>query len=208
MGCDIHCYAERRDGPERPWTSADAWEEGTAWDMPISIFEVPLERRVYSERNYPLFSALAGVRNRAEISPVAMPRGLPGDTSPNVLAQSDLWGSDGHSRSWLTLAELMSYDWTQSIRERGICSMEDYQEWRRWRRDRGLLPRNFCQAITGPAVVVVEPDSEQFHLGTHVKFEASVVLSSVCVDFLANTMPRLWRLGAPEDVRLLFWFDN
>lgn len=27
-------------------------------------------------------------------------------------------------------------------------------------------------------------------------------------EFLGETMPRLWRLGRPEDVRIVFWFDN
>lgn len=27
-------------------------------------------------------------------------------------------------------------------------------------------------------------------------------------NFLSKTMPKLWRLGRPEDVRIVFWFDN
>jgi hypothetical protein len=26
--------------------------------------------------------------------------------------------------------------------------------------------------------------------------------------FLAETLPRLWHLGDPADVRVVFWFDN
>lgn len=29
-----------------------------------------------------------------------------------------------------------------------------------------------------------------------------------CREFLSETMPRLWPLGAPEDVRIVFWFDS
>jgi len=29
-----------------------------------------------------------------------------------------------------------------------------------------------------------------------------------CRCFLSETMPMLWRLGAPEDVRIVFWFDS
>ena len=27
-------------------------------------------------------------------------------------------------------------------------------------------------------------------------------------EFLSSTMPKLWRLGKPDDVRIVFWFDN
>lgn len=27
-------------------------------------------------------------------------------------------------------------------------------------------------------------------------------------EFLSQTMPKLWRIGKPEDVRIVFWFDN
>lgn len=36
----------------------------------------------------------------------------------------------------------------------------------------------------------------------------SVHYYEVASDFLSETLPRLWRLGQPEDVRIVFWFDN
>lgn len=36
----------------------------------------------------------------------------------------------------------------------------------------------------------------------------SVHYYEVASDFLSGTLPRLWRLGKPEDVRIVFWFDN
>lgn len=91
MGCDIHWSVERRrdDG---------LWER--------------CEGAGYDERNYDLFAALANVRNCYErVTPIAEPRGMPHDVSPEVKAESDAWDPDGHSHSWHTLETLLAYDW-------------------------------------------------------------------------------------------------
>jgi hypothetical protein len=33
-------------------------------------------------------------------------------------------------------------------------------------------------------------------------------LYELCSSFLGECVPRLWRLGGPEDVRVVFWFDS
>jgi hypothetical protein len=71
-------------------------------------------------RNYGLFAILAGVRNGRGFAgvkigepttPISEPRGIPEDASPAYREIAEHWGSDGHSHSWLTLAELQRYDW-------------------------------------------------------------------------------------------------
>jgi len=85
MGCDIHMHTERRvDG---------------RW--------VHVEQGPYDDRNYGFFSALANVRSYDDYGgPIAEGRGIPEDASPEVQADSEVWGSDGHSRSYATLDEL------------------------------------------------------------------------------------------------------
>lgn len=81
MRCDIHAHVEIKiDGK---------WEHYAA----LSV-----------ERDYTLFSKIAGVRD--ELEPVVPPKGLPEDMS--FLTRYDweeYWQYDGHSCGWLTGAE-------------------------------------------------------------------------------------------------------
>lgn len=102
MGCDIHCYKEKFvDGK---WLSADEWETEEEGDG-STYTSVPWAKR-FTDRNYQLFGVLAaGVRGN-EYDYSFQPRGLPFDLSPECAAQSESWGSDGHSHSFLFLHEL------------------------------------------------------------------------------------------------------
>jgi hypothetical protein len=62
------------------------------------------------ERFYPVFAALADMRNYGPFTPISQPKGLPADCSIATLARChDV--AEAHSHSWLTLAELEGYDW-------------------------------------------------------------------------------------------------
>lgn len=56
-------------------------------------------------RNYLLFAKIAGVRSDHTVEPVAMGRGLPDNLSVTTKLDSELWGTDGHSHSWMTANE-------------------------------------------------------------------------------------------------------
>lgn len=118
MGTDIHMNIEVwRDG-RWEWLSKP-------YDPAVDMCDEPAKGRVADllvyddsgfpiaeERRYRLFAVLAGVRDcyGEGIVPIALPRGLPADTSlnPGVHDLGD------HSMSWLTLSELLSYDWAQT----------------------------------------------------------------------------------------------
>lgn len=61
--------------------------------------------QIYENRNYGLFAFLANVRG---INPHGFgePRGLPTDVSKAVEELAENWGMDGHSHSWISLAEI------------------------------------------------------------------------------------------------------
>lgn len=87
MGCDIHAVVDYETVPNgRKWNFA-------ALDL---------------NRNYTLFSHLAGVRNYCEpiIVPIAEPRGCPDNACDYFKDLLDGWNGDAHSTSWVTLAEL------------------------------------------------------------------------------------------------------
>lgn len=102
MGCDIHLYREKQVNGQ--WVSADKW---TAYDYGDDDKgqHIDWKDRAFTTRNYELFGVLsAGVRSEHPFSFAA--RGRPLVASPEVIAESDRWGVDGHSHSYLYLHEL------------------------------------------------------------------------------------------------------
>lgn len=108
MGCDIHTYVEKKvEGVWQPVIGTSKWLPNR-----LSIMDVAYR----GGRNYDLFSLLADVRNYDNrLSPIADPRGVPADISPEVHAQYDEWNIDAHSHSYFTLRELLEVDPQQFI---------------------------------------------------------------------------------------------
>jgi hypothetical protein len=116
MGCDIHLWYERK--------TADGWE-----DVPVPVNQWglgPLDNRAYA-----IFGFLADVRNYSEVTPISEPRGWPTDfrySRDDKLVESKDWYSDDddymfdeyHSQTWLSIAELLSYDYDQIIEDRRV----------------------------------------------------------------------------------------
>lgn len=98
MGCDIHAYREKQVNGQ--WVTADEWDTEDPEDI-----HVPYQKRAYRGRDYELFGLLAdGVRSSHTFSFKA--RGLPNDVSPEVKANAEAWGVDGHNHSYIYLNEL------------------------------------------------------------------------------------------------------
>lgn len=95
MGCDIHIYAEKKD-------DSGNWQS-------IPRFEL------FQDRNYVAFSFFAGVRNSSEIKPISKPRGIPEDASKTALKSFKKWGDDAHTPSWLSLEELMAFNYDKKV---------------------------------------------------------------------------------------------
>lgn len=100
MGCDIHTRAEKRD------------ESGT-WRKIDGL-------KPFDWRNYGLFGFLAGVRNYSDVTPLSEPRGFPHDASRKVKQDYAEWMSDAHSASWLTIEELLAFDYDAEMEDRRI----------------------------------------------------------------------------------------
>ncbi|QWF16385.1 hypothetical protein [Lysobacter capsici] len=84
-------------------------------------FESMGETELLANRDYRRFSFMAGVRNEYffNIVPISEPRGFPLDVSAFVREQageSDADTSDIHSRSWLTVDELLTFDYDAPLR--------------------------------------------------------------------------------------------
>lgn len=217
MGCDIHMYAEvNKDGK---------WEKvGNIFDNPWynpdyeSKWNTPKTDEPYTERNYDLFAILANVRNGygfagvptgSGFEPISMPRGLPEDVSAEIKELADEWGRDGHSHSYLILSELLGYDWEgQTTTHYGVFSKEQYVQLKKTG-----IPGAYAAGVFGSDVVIVNGD-EIFDVPNDGKsYHAwaaweETYAQSVGPAFLEHTLTALKELGQPDNVRIVFWFDN
>lgn len=100
MGADIHMVLEVLHEGEWVGLHAFPYARVTAHRDAAAVWEYLswLPR----SRNYDLFAALAGVRG-----PGPEPRGMPEDASPLARMESDHWGGDGHSHSWMLMSEAL-----------------------------------------------------------------------------------------------------
>jgi hypothetical protein len=193
MGCDIHMFVERRiDG---------RWVEAADYIEECNL------------RCYDTFAILAGVRNgvHGTFVPIAPPRGLPDDASETVKAELAEWGCDAHSVSHHTLRQLLEYDWRQGCPKFGVISWAQFERFVA----SGVPPEVYCADYGGPNVRVVshadglailaDPHAER---PSDVRAEWVASAASAAGYFHDVVIPWLKTLGAEDDVRIVFWFDN
>jgi hypothetical protein len=237
MGCDSHIYVERRteNGWEKvgkeftyPYYRSGlknevypATEEEGEWETNPVLTDL-----FYPERNYTLFAVLANVRNYGESEPIAKPRGIPEDASEGYKKIADEYGIDGHSHSYFTLAELNAVDWDAPHAESGLVDAVGYLE---------LLatgcPGTWCQGSSAPQVTEDElklqaieliqagvpgPDhNSRYNTISRLQSKGGVApltwyrsrRTSIGYGWF-RALRDLEHIGKPEDVRLVFFFDN
>lgn len=245
MGCDIHCHVEVRteDGWQHVWpplvaetedveacpeeyvnfpgTIVSSYEEyqkvAAPWDHPLRI-----------RRNYNLFAIFADVRNGIGFAGtktgegfniIAEPRGIPDDASIETAWDIQHWEGDAHSHSWLTLKDLLDFDWDQTTSHVGVVSPREFVHWK----EHGV-PSYWSADVSGLTVLEISNEEMEAHLasGGGSTNEAGLFLyttvtweskyrDSVGSHFFDVTIHALKQLGDPEeaeDVRLVFFFDN
>ena len=225
MGCDIHMYYEKYNGEN--WNQIE-WKEkyrDGCYDDGEKRYDWKemMEDNLYVGRNYNLFSILADVRNGTGFAgchtsdgfvPItAMPRYLPDDVSHNVGAEHFGWEADAHSASWFTLAELLAYNWDdKTVLLSGVVDTISYAQFKK-----DGYPLEYSGGVSGGRVEEVdnmdmdaimkngEPnDGKNYY--TRVNWEVSY-RDAVGKHFF-KTLEALKGLGEPENIRLVFWFDN
>lgn len=244
MGCDIHFYAEKKVHDN--WVPAVPIIDLNNGEYPDEgpDLDTPYNEKWYTDRNYDLFSILADVRNGFGFAgvktgegfvPIDQPRGVPHDASPGYRMVVEAFGEDGHSHSWLTIKDLLTYDWTQTTTKTACVDLKTYADWtacKFWGKACGEAPKEYCGAVSGPSVVHVtngEMDrlakslrqagsteeraailKEHVHTYTQVTWETPYY--EAAGNFWKTVMPRLCKLGTEvrdwERVRIVFFFDN
>lgn len=171
MGCDIHLFVEVRDGADKPWRL-----QTVKW---LSENDGKVEEEVgYHQRNYDVFAMLANVRNGSGFAgcdtgdgfvPISEPRGWPDDVCPELLQIRDYeysdekydairaahgtgWAGD-HSFSYVTLAELLSYNWNKRTNKRGDVEAPGFKVFMV-----NGAPNSWCGGASGRSVKYVSND--------------------------------------------------
>lgn len=215
MGCDIHIYVEKKE--DGRWIPVDEWVQDE-----YGISYVPYQKQIYDGRNYDLFAMLADVRNGYGFAgvdtgngfiPISLPKGLPDDVSDNIKNVSDSWGRDGHSHSWLTLKELIDYDWNQTNKSRGIVTPAEY-----YRYIHTGIPLSYCNGVYGDNIQIISNEKMKgildgsiiadSNISYYTTIEWTQKYKTSAENFLNTVIHKLQSLGTPEDVRIVFWFDN
>lgn len=174
MGCDIHLAVERRtpNGWERvlpPPEVYDPWlkEQAEKETGDTRYYRERVKYVWFDDRNYNLFAVLANVRNYFGFVPISEPRGLPNDLSPalrklsgdevdaldaEVIGDEDAEDAHDislgdHSFSWLTISELLSYNWGREVKEGGWVDPWNFELWRK-----NGKPDAWCRSVGGGRV--------------------------------------------------------
>lgn len=197
MGCDIHSFAEHRVNGK--------WER-LGDIFPLDKFDREYRKKDFGDepfpyRSYALFGFLADVRNYSHSEVISQPKGYPSDSEYlnsiskyaydiNPMSGEDIpeneretnlsdLVNDGnyHNASYLTLAELLSFDYEKQFWDRRVTKQTG--------------PNSFngaSLAEEGEGEIVTYRN----HLGATY----------------FNHIEILRQYGAPEDVRVVFYFDN
>lgn len=196
MGCDIHTIAEIKTS--KGWLPLKSDGRTSTWGTFYE--EEPEYLSPFNWRSYSMFGFLADVRNYSHCTPLSEPRGLPDDsehlnspspysydTSPmsgelipeneRKTIKSDLLDGGYHSHSFVTLSELLSFDYEQTFWDRRITKQTGPNSW-----------NGASLAEEGEGKVITYRE----HLG----------------EGFFKDLELLKSLGEPENIRVLFWFDN
>lgn len=229
----VQGWKDRLDKKEITQEQFDQWSTDDSLGQQKEYISEPS-----SNRYYDWFAVLANVRNGRGFAgiktgegfiPISSPKGIPEDCSPEWLTITKDWGSDMHSHSYLTLAEITNFDWNQVTMKSGIISLKQYKELK----DTTNSPETWSGAISGPGIVTVSTTTaDQILAGTvndiigigpwddedekpvadcaiYVKYQWPVLYSEWFKDELHNLTEGLKQLANnPEDTRIVFGFDN
>jgi hypothetical protein len=196
MGCDIHMALEvkKHINNEEKWVNCDFYSRNHYF----GVFEDEKEWQVvdvYYDRNYSLFAMLAGVRDYSPgNNKIDEPRGAPEDCSSETKARIDEWGSDGHSHSYCTLKELQDFSKDNpTTKHSGLITTAASKALD----ETGETPKSWCQGSNNPDHVWREWESDDETLKPLVE-----AIECQCDKLY------IWTREKPENVRIVFWFDN
>lgn len=206
-------YVERKVGKVWKRVSEEKGIRSPYWSESMNEEDKKyFEKRTWDPgRHYGLFGLLAGVRSTV-FSPFISPRGLPDDLSAGVKAAWKKWALDGHTPSYLTLPELISF---QDTIEDVPCflNISQFKEYKKT----GKIPDSYYYAPPPKVIPVSNEKMERImnlmafldekDYWTQVENKKSV--KEICPSFWIDIVEAMKKLSKdPNKVRCVFWFDN
>jgi hypothetical protein len=222
MGTDIHIQFEVfQDGqwkylgkkiPNEYHTEPDDGESEFSYEN--EIFNGP--------RNYDAFAILADVRNGRGFAGVktgdgfniiSEPKGFPTNMSPEVTEWAE---SLEHTPSWLTLKEILDFNWNQTTRHEGWMNLEIYKLW-----DKTKSPDDYCGGVAGRNIEhilmneadrllkdpsKIDPKKEYY---VNISFNESYIESFG--SYYTELIPKMKEVAPnndPSKIRMIFYFDS
>ena len=216
MGTDITMIAEVRGNGK--WEMVTEKVFKNPWYDPKSEYfknQSKFTNVPFDIRNYNVFAMLANIRNENDINPISELKGFPEDLSKE--SKEHFFSSYG---SYLTLKELLDYDWKQKCSSSGYVSQEEYAR----TLYKGKHPTSWCGDVMGGLTVKIsEEEMRKIIEGkypndfnprkayyTKCTFPAETYAEKAGF-FYKQTIPTLKKLipenGTEEDVRIVFEFD-
>lgn len=203
MGCDIHMFCEERKtiNGETKWVNVDYWKINPYYDKNENNGEREMEVvPLYDGRSYRVFTALCGVRDYHGESPkISEPKGLPVDCCIEINEESERWGSDGHSHSYVTLREVLKFvNDCAPTKCSGYVSPEDAGKLDRL----NVKPKMWCQGTSDSTWVHREWEVTGINPLDELLDKMVKRFNKYCNDVSEIEESSL------HNFRIVFWFDN
>lgn len=181
MGCDIHSFAEVREEGK--------WIRNTEKIFPE--YGDYMSTEPFGWRNYGMFAFLADVRNYSKIKCIRQPRGLPKDSEYlNELSEYASPGSNEYTR-FVEVQEDGNYHTF------GYLSLKE------------LADFDYEQVIENRRITVqTGPNSYSGRGEAKDREGIKEILREFLGEYFFQQIEILKSLGEPEDVRIVFWFDD
>lgn len=227
MGTDIHAAIE--------FFHDDAWHAymfankyyGKYENEPMLTAKLPLDR------DYDMFGILANVRNGRGFAgcllgdgfvPMSDNRGIPIDISPEA---TDVL-SNAHSATWVSLVEILTYDWTRNVNKYGVVSAVQFEEWDRMK-EWNPGPSSFCGGVSGGLTRHITEAEMRTYVNTQksgkewkiaiAEFDPNLYCQITWNESYAKSGEQLWTKVLPvmlklateygqENVRMIMDFDS
>lgn len=118
MSCDITSFAEVKNKRSGVWEKV--YNKFSLDDYDKKKKNKDKGDSPFYEQSYSLFGFLANVRNYDECEPLSLPKGIPDDCNIDIFTDYECERFSAHSSSYLTLRELVQFDYDKIFWNRRI----------------------------------------------------------------------------------------
>lgn len=200
MGCDIHMYVEYKKNNSDKWESGDFYRENPYRDYEDENDDKYSVVELHGDRNYGLFSTLAGVRDyTGMVVPVSEPKGFPEDACDFVNKEFEEQEGDAHTPSFLTLKEIREHQAKNpKMFHSGMISPEQAEALD----NHNKFPESWCQWTNNYTYVKRKWSEPNNFLNPLIEKMETRAL------YLLHHGYGSYNVEDDENIRIVFWFDN